>query len=473
MLHLDPRSHPGHGKRPAFLRALPSVDPRPLTLSEGVFSLRWLTPPGTGKLLFSVAHHPIPMPTDRRHPWGTPPWKITLRPRRRPLPECADIVIIGAGFSGLSAAANLLLLDPQKSVVVLEAFTLGQGASGRTGGMALAETAAGPLPGLGNVLAGYQKILKKLNIHSELHLPGALELARGKAKRDSPILWNDSGWLGVTKKVPGGTVHPGKVVSGLARAAERGGAHIAEYTEATKIEFTTPLKIHVRQKLRGRTHQKTITAQKILLATNAGSLELTRLHRSTDPMLTFALMTAPLSAGQIKSLGLESRQPFYTVDFPYLWGRLNKNNCAIFGAGIVGVEGAGGNRAAQQVRAFVANVPPTAASFARQKSHSNDASPLAAVNVRKKGPARDRLQSLEHRVLHLHAALKSVRITHRWGGPILFTQKMLPIFGRHPKSRNVLILAGFNGHGVALSTYLGHWAAQSLLGVRNLPNWKK
>jgi len=45
----------------------------------------------------------------------------------------------------------------RKSVALLEAETFGSGASGHTGGMALAESAAGNLPGLGDVLSGYQK----------------------------------------------------------------------------------------------------------------------------------------------------------------------------------------------------------------------------------------------------------------------------------------------------------------------------
>jgi len=64
----------------------------------------------------------------------------------------------------------------------------------------------------------------------------------------------------------------------------------------------------------------------------------------------------------------------------------------------------------------------------------------------------------------LHPALTSVRVTHRWGGPILFTEAMRPIFRTHPRDKQVLILAGYNGHGVALSVYLGKWAAEALLG---------
>ena len=114
----------------------------------------------------------------RAHPWGAPPWTIDFRPTPRALPDHVDFAIVGGGFSGLSAAAWLRRFAPERSVLVLESAALGEGASGRTGGMALAETAAGNLPGLGDVLAGYKKILRALHIDSHLTLPGVWELGR-------------------------------------------------------------------------------------------------------------------------------------------------------------------------------------------------------------------------------------------------------------------------------------------------------
>ena len=108
-----------------------------------------------------------------RHTWGVPPWKIDFHPPEIPLLEAVDVAIVGAGFSGLSAAAWLRLLSPQTSVAVFESSRIGSGASGRTGGLVLAETAAGNLPGLGDVLAGLSDILGKLQIECDLLLPGA------------------------------------------------------------------------------------------------------------------------------------------------------------------------------------------------------------------------------------------------------------------------------------------------------------
>jgi glycine/D-amino acid oxidase-like deaminating enzyme len=255
----------------------------------------------------------------KTHPWGTPPWTVDFCPAQHTLPDRVDFAIVGGGFSGLAAAAWLRRLAPEKSVVVFEAASLGQGASGRTGGLALADTAAGPLPGLGDVLAGYKNILRALRIDARLELPGVYELGRSLLAKNSPISWDDSGTLQVVRRIPGGCVDPGKVVGGLARAAEKAGAVIFERTQVDAINFKKPLRLHLRHKLRGRIQEKRICAEQILLATNAFSPELSGLHRAAASRLTLALATEPLSAAQLKAIGLSSRRAFYTIDFPYLW----------------------------------------------------------------------------------------------------------------------------------------------------------
>jgi glycine/D-amino acid oxidase-like deaminating enzyme len=389
----------------------------------------------------------------KAHPWGTPPWTVHFRPAQRALPDHVDFAIVGGGFSGLSTAAWLRKLAPSRSVLVLESASLGEGASGRTGGMALAETAAGNLPGLGDVLAGYGKILRALRIDSRLTLPGVWELGRSAPAKHSPISWNDSGEVKVVRLVPGGTVDPGQVLAGLGRAAEDDGAQIVEHAEVRSLDFSKPLRLEVRLKLSGGMRQKEIRADQVLLTTNAASLELSGLRSTALPKLTFALATAPLSLTQLRAIGLSSRRPFYTIDFPYLWGRLLDSNGVIFGAGLVPPY-------VGQPALF-----PLGARLARNRAYD-----LRRFDIRR-GEAAKRLRWLEDRVRSLHPALASVRFTHRWGGPILFTEEMRPIFGRHPRSKQVMILAGYNGHGVALSVYLGKWAAEALLSRRSLPLW--
>ena len=118
-------------------------------------------------------------------PWGRPPWKINFTPSRQKLPAHVDFAIIGGGFTGLAAAAWLRLHAPEKSVAVFEAARIGAGASGRTGGMVLAETAAGNQPGLGDVLTGFRSILEKLKVRCDLKLNGAWEIARQQTSGES------------------------------------------------------------------------------------------------------------------------------------------------------------------------------------------------------------------------------------------------------------------------------------------------
>jgi glycine/D-amino acid oxidase-like deaminating enzyme len=388
------------------------------------------------------------------HTWGAAPWKVNFHPTVRELPDHVDFAIVGGGFSGLSAAAWLRRFAPEQSVLVLESASLGEGASGRTGGMALADTAAGALLGLGDVLAEYKDILEAFGIDARLTLPGVWEIGRTGAMENSPISWSDSGELKVVRVVPGGAVDPGKVVAGLARAAEEGGAQIVENAEVRELDFPAPVRLSVRRGIGGRLERKEILTEQLLLATNAFSLDLSGVKAVAAPKLTFALATEPLSAAQLRAIGLSSRRPFYTIDFPYLWGRLLENDGVIFGAGLV--------------PAYVGK--PSLFPLGDRSTRKSTPN-LRRFDVRR-GEAAERLQWLEDRVRHLHPAMEAVRITHRWGGPILLTERMRPIFRRHPLSDKVMVLGGYNGHGVALSVYLGRWAAEALLGRRALPSWQ-
>jgi len=146
---------------------------------------------------------------------------------------------------------------------------------------------------------------------------------------------------------------------------------------------------------------------------------------------------APVSPEVLKAIGLADGKPFYTVDFPYLWGRLREDNSIVWGAGL-------------------ADPAPSGR--------------LEDVRIDSGDPAR-MFASLERRIRGLHPALGDARFTHRWGGPILFRENWSPVFDRHPASRDALIIGAFAGHGVALSSYLGAWAAEIFLGRRDLPEW--
>jgi glycine/D-amino acid oxidase-like deaminating enzyme len=373
--------------------------------------------------------------------WGAPPWHIDFAVRNKPVPPSVDFAIVGGGFTGLAAAAWLRRLAPEKSVAVFEADRIGAGASGGTGGMALAQSAAGDLPGLGNVLGGLERILAELDIDCDLSLPGAFEIGRGKAPKDSPIQWNDSGTLRVVKKVPGGTLDPGKLVAGLARVADERGATIIESHPVTQIEWQQGPVVHTVAHAVGHAVVHAGGAQcsagKILFATSALALELTALAGRAEPKLTLAVLTEPVDERRLEAIGLARGNPFYTVDLPYLWGRCRRDGSVIFGAGLV---------------------------------DADDSHDLRQIDITA-GDARNLFKSIERRIHNLHPELREIRITHRWGGPILFRENWRPVFMPHPQSKNAIVLGAYAGHGVALSVYLGAWAAEALLGRRKLPSW--
>lgn len=364
-----------------------------------------------------------------RKNWGNRPWEVNFIPTRKELPPTLDFAVIGGGFTGLAASAWLKTLAPEKSVALFESETIGAGSSGHTGGVALAESAVGDLPGLGDVLAGYQAILRKLAVDADLTLPGVYELGRDKPIKSSPICWKDSGDLCVVKEVPGGSINPGKVVSGLASAAERAGVLLFEYSAVSEVKFSNGITLI--------SAAGTTQATNALFATNAFALNLNGLEGRAQPAFTTALMTESLSEDLIARIGLSERKPFYTVDLPYLWGRL-LGNAMIFGSGLVFFENSEG---------------------------------LYSLDI-DKGEALGLFDKLQKRVTRLHPAFQGVSFTHRWGGPICIAEDWQPVFEYHPRSKSAIVLGAFSGHGVAQSVYLGAWAAEALLGKRALPEWK-
>src|SRR6201982_2069193 len=112
-------------------------------------------------------------------------------------------------------------MEPGKSVAVFESASIGAGSSGHTGGLTLAETAAGDLPGLGDGLAGFSAVPTYLDGTADGLVRGGWERERGRDDGGSPIRWSDSGQLRVAREVSGGTTNPGKLITGLAGAALR------------------------------------------------------------------------------------------------------------------------------------------------------------------------------------------------------------------------------------------------------------
>jgi glycine/D-amino acid oxidase-like deaminating enzyme len=207
-------------------------------------------------------------------------------PAREPSPPLrgeveADLCVVGGGFTGLWAALQAKADDPGREVVLLEAETIGFGASGRNGGFALGSLTHGLENGIARFgaeiellerlgrenLAGYLADIERLGIDCDLELTGELtpgiapyqddwpaeteelygrfgyevetfpDAASIRAEVDSPIYRN-----GVWVKGGGGVLDPAKLALGLFEAAKRAGVGIYEGTPALSLsDAGTPL----------------------------------------------------------------------------------------------------------------------------------------------------------------------------------------------------------------------------------------
>src|SRR5690606_7881867 len=217
----------------------------------------------------------------------------------------ADVVVIGGGFTGLSAAAHLAAAGVD--VVLIEAHRFGDGASGRNGGQLgtgqrawaaeleaeLGLTRAKALFALAEEAKAHLFDFTAANGIDIDYMPGQLSLAHKQRyvadyREHAEIMASRFGYphisfmdrnetaerlgsthyFGGTRDTGTGHIHPMKLVVGTARVAAAAGAELFENTRSTGM-------ISAGGKVRVTTAKGTITAEKCLIAVNAygGDLE--------------------------------------------------------------------------------------------------------------------------------------------------------------------------------------------------------
>lgn len=348
----------------------------------------------------------------------------------------ADVAVVGAGYTGLSAAIHLA--ERGARVVVLEAEHPGWGASGRNGGQVIPGLKEDPdaivrrfgleIGGRMLAFAGSAPdvvfgLIDRFGIDCDAERAGWLQPAHDDAslavlerrvaqwgERGAPIelldgdetarLIGSPSYVRAALDRRGGAVHPLKFALGLARAAQGAGAAIHGQSPVAAIErrgghflLTTP---------EGR-----LEAGQVLLCTNAYTDRLrNRLRRSVVPVCSVQVASQPLSAN-VRATILPERQVASDMRRLLVYYRLTKDGRLVMGGR--GAYGAGG--------------------IERQM---------------------DRLQGLAG---ILFPQIGSVEWQHHWGGHVAMTADHFPHL--HELEPGLLAALGYNGRGVAMASTMG------------------
>jgi glycine/D-amino acid oxidase-like deaminating enzyme len=377
---------------------------------------------------------------------------------RRALPDSVDVAIIGAGFTGLSAA--LALARRGLRVAVLEARTIGWGASCRNGGMVLTGLKL-PVPaliqryGLEKVRAMYaasldsidlaESIVREENIDCDFSRCGHLEVAckqrhfSGYAESAARIkrefghelriiprselrqeIGSDIYFGGMVDESSAG-VNPARYVAGLAHAAQRAGASLHDRAEVTAVVGETT---NDSQQYLVCTSRGALTAREVLLATGAYTADVApELRRKIIPIGSYIIATEVLPDALARELSPRNRMIYDSKHFLYYY-RLTPDNRMLFGG--------------------------RAAFF-----------PETENTVRKSA------QILRRGMISVFPQLRESRVEYVWGGTLDFAFDVMPHAGAVDGMHFAL---GYAGHGVAAATWMGTKLAGIICGEKpNVP----
>ncbi|MGQ9371605.1 NAD(P)/FAD-dependent oxidoreductase [Azospirillum sp. ST 5-10] len=359
----------------------------------------------------------------------------------------ADVVVIGGGFTGLSAALHLA--EAGRSAVVLEASELGRGASGRNNGQVI-PTLSRPDPddlvarfgaeagerfvALIRDSAAYLFDLVRhhgIDCAAEqtgwiqpVHSPGRMRIAERRAeqwgRRGAPVrlldraavseLLGSQAWYGGWLNPTGGHINPLALVRGLARAAVAKGARVHVGSPALAVERRGDV-WHVRTPLGA------VTADALVLATNAYTAGIfPEVRREVVPVLSWQMATAPLDA-DVRRTVLPGRQAMSDTHGDLRFLRYTADNRLVTGGALL--------------------IP-------------------YAGHGRLKGIVGRRLATM-------FPQIGAVRFDHVWNGYIGMTIDYTPRI--HRLGPGAFAWAGCNGRGVALSVSLGRELAAAAAGA--------
>ena len=363
----------------------------------------------------------------------------------------ADVVIVGAGFTGLSAALHLA--SHGMRVVVLEAEEIGYGGSGRNVGLVNAgmwampdslRTELGDVYGarllqlLGDAPNLVFDIVQKYGIECEALQNGTLHCAVGSKglkeitnrarqwqalgapvrllnAQETALKVGTEAYQGSLLDLRAGTIQPMAYVRGLAKAAVECGANIYTDTKVTKLEDSN------RQWQLSTASGGNVTAPKVVVATNAYSEKdglWPQLRTELIHLPYFNLATPPLNS-EIREKILPERQGAWDTCQVLSSFRFDAAGRLIFGS--------------------VGSLTGHGASIHR--------------NWGKRGMTK------------LFPELEGIDFEYEWYGMIGMTNNSLPRF--HKLERDMYSFSGFNGRGIGPGTTLGRELARLIIGQIN------
>ncbi len=377
-------------------------------------------------------------------------WQATMPalPDRsgRPLPQSADVVVIGGGYTGINAARELARRGV--AVTLVEARTLGFGASTRNGGIVHPGYKWGPRALIrrygdetGRALyretldsyATVKRLIAEESIDCDFREVGHVELAYAPAHVrelhraqeslatmgvDATLVPRDrireeigsDAYFGALVVPNSALIHPGRYFAGLVDAADRAGADLHEGVRARSIRRRAAGSFDVEME-RG-----TIRARDVFVATNGYTDGVApSLRRRIIPIGSYIIASEPLPEELAREISPKGRSFFDTKNFLYYW-HVTADRRVVFGGR--------------------ASFMPTTI---------------------------DRTAAILHRgLLEVHPQLAGYRIDYAWGGNVAFTFDRMPHVGR--TAQGVAYAMGCCGTGIALTTHLGTKVGEWLAG---------
>jgi len=362
----------------------------------------------------------------------------------------ADLVVVGGGYSGLWTALLAKERAPESHVVLVEAKRVGWAASGRNGGFCEASLTHGHENGLARwpkemplldrlgvenldaIEASEQRYGMDFEFERTGQLAPAVEEhqlewlrewadeAAANGEADDVVFLDEAAvqasvhsptYLGgVWEKRTNAMVHPARLAAELARVAEERGVEIFERSPVRRID--TPGSTGAVSVV---TDGGRVDAKHAVLATNVFPSLLKRNRLMTVPVYDYVLMTEPLSAEQLDSIGWKDRQGIGDMANQFHYYRLSKDNRILFG-GYDAVYHYG-----RKVREQYENRPES-------------------------------WQTLASHFFTTFPQLEGLQFSHQWAGAIDTSTQFTAFFGTAREHR-VAYAAGFTGLGVGSTRF--------------------